>query len=146
MSLKNWDIPTRATHWSLALCVVLNFFIIEEGSDLHDYVGYLASGLVVFRIGWSFFGSGFTHHNRLASFVYFLIWSLVIALGISGWMMSLDQFWGEEWLEDIHENLSTALQILIVTHLAGVALDSIRYRRPTWKSMITGVRTGEKPK
>lgn len=140
-SKKNWDIPTRATHWLLAISVVLNFFVIDEGSDLHDWVGYFAAVLVIFRLTWSFFGTPFSHHNWSASGVYILIWTLVILLGVTGWMMSLDRYWGEEWLEELHANFSLALQILIGAHLIGVVLDSIRFRRATWKSMITGEKS-----
>jgi len=62
------------------------------------------------------------------------------ALGVTGFMMGLDAYWGEEWLEDLHENLSTALMVLVVLHLLGIAFDSWKFRRKTWLGMITGRR------
>ena len=163
-----WDIPTRITHWALASCVILNLFVVDEGEDIHHWIGYTAVGLVAFRFVWGFFGAepsrlrslpvhprtvlayvrggmkeGETFagkHNPLASYVYLTLWFAVLCLGLSGWMMGLDAFWGEEWLEEIHANLSTAVQVLIVAHLLGITFDSIRYRRHTWLAMITGRR------
>jgi len=64
---------------------------------------------------------------------------IVLGLGTTGHMMEeIDAFWGEAWVEDLHENLSLALQVLLGLHLVGVFADSLRYRRHTWRSMITG--------
>jgi cytochrome b len=169
MSLKAlWDLPTRIIHWSLAATVVLNLFILEEGEGLHEWVGYAAVGLVVFRLIWGFRGGlssrfsffplhprelrkflrGFFSksppryeaHNPVASYVYLTIWACLLGLGLTGWMMSLDAFWGEPWLEDLHGNISKALQVLIVFHFVGMITDSIRFKRKTWLSMIRGRR------
>lgn len=168
MNAPLWDIPTRITHWALALCVILNLFVVDEGEDPHHWIGYTAVGLVGFRFLWGFFGKrpsrlkslpihprtvwayvrggmkegdAFAQkHNPLASYVYLTLWLLVIGLGISGWMMGLDAFWGEEWLEEVHGYLSTGVQVMVVAHLLGIAFDSIRYRRHTWLAMITGRR------
>ncbi len=130
-----FDVPTKLTHWVLALCVLLNHFFIE-GGDAHDYIGYLAAALVIFRVAWYFKLGSVARPNILAKFTYILIWSIVLALGITGWMMSLDRYWGEEWLEVLHTNLSIGLQVLIGLHLSGIVLDSIRHRRAAWKVMF----------
>lgn len=161
-----WDLLTRILHWVLATCVVLNLFVIEEGENLHEWIGYGGASVVALRVLWGFvgpplsrFGSfpvlpqqilgflrggmnskNFEGHNPLASLVYIGIWTAVAGLATTGFMMGLDRFWGEEWLEDTHSNLSIALQVLIVTHLVGVASDSYRYKRKTWKAMLTGTR------
>lgn len=159
-----WDLPTRITHWGLALCVILNLFFVEEGSDVHDWLGYAATAVVVFRFVWGFRGAKLSRfisfpisvgsvfsflksglnsekyegHNPLASLTYLGIWALIIALGITGYMMGTDKYWGDEWLQELHAQISMALQVLIGIHLLGVAIDSIRYRRKTWLRMITG--------
>jgi cytochrome b len=38
-----------------------------------------------------------------------LLWSLVLALGVTGWMTRLDAFWGDETLHDVHAWLAHAL-------------------------------------
>lgn len=161
-----WDKTTRALHWIVAAAVVLNLFVLEEGEDAHRWLGYAAVGAVALRGIWGFAGgehsrfrsfplgvaswrrffSGiffwrkedFPGHNPLASVVYLLIWACIISLGITGWMMGLDAYWGEEWLEEIHANISTAVQVLVGLHLAGILLDSVKFRRHTWLGMITG--------
>lgn len=161
-----WDKPTRILHWIVASAVILNLFVLEEGEDAHRWLGYAAMGAVAIRGVWGFVGgehsrfrsfpldwsswrrffSGlvfwrkedFPGHNPLASAVYLLIWAGIISLGITGWMMGLDAYWGEEWLEEIHASISTAVQVLVALHLAGILLDSLKFRRHTWLGMITG--------
>lgn len=166
-SLVKWDVPTRITHWALALCVILNLFILEEGEDPHQWVGYAAVGLVVFRFIWAKFAWGPSsfrgfplspasvikylknkmnddskelRHNPLSAWTYIIMWLAVIALGVTGWMMGLDAFWGDETLESIHEYISILMQILIAAHLLGMTIDGLKYKRKTWFGMITGQR------
>ena len=160
-----WTLKVRLIHWLIALPVLLNF-ILEGGEKPHRFLGYIAFIALIFRmiIGFtnkdqSRFGNfplglknvkaylssliqnqtvSFQGHNPLASWVYIFIWILVALLGISGYMMGLDQFWGEEWLEEIHEILSKCMMIFVGLHFLGMILDSIKFRRKTWLGMITG--------
>lgn len=155
---KVWDIPTRIVHWGVASAILLNLFVIEEGEDPHQWLGYAAVALVVFQIFWSIskfnlrprdllnFTKSLIHrrvidypgHNPGASYAYLLIWGHIFALGMTGWMMSWDRYWGEEWLENLHSGISTSLQILILIHLLGIAHDSMHFKRKTWMGMIDG--------
>ena len=60
-----WDLFVRVFHWSLVSCVVLNYAVVEEGKDLHQWLGYAAAALVAARVLWGFVGS---RHARFASF------------------------------------------------------------------------------
>lgn len=62
----------------------------------------------------------------------------VLALGLTGWMMSWDEFFGEQWLQTTHETLSNILLGLAVTHVLGVTRDSILHRENLVASMIHG--------
>lgn len=160
-----WNIVTRLSHWLIAIPVLLDFFI-EGGEISHKILGYIALAAVVFRFAWGFFTkdeanfssfplnakktfeyakSAFTKnkihysgHNPLASWVYIIIWMLVLALGITGFMMGLDRYWGEAWLEEFHEALSNALILLVAFHFIGLILDSWKFKRKTWLGMFTG--------
>ena len=163
-----WPYYIRIIHWIIALTVVLNIFILEEGDPPHRNLGYLALGLVLVRfflgfinkkknlfpalpLKWSDIKTHATSHfngppvdyeghTPLASVVYVLIWICLIGLAISGWMLGLDAFWGDETLEEIHGAISTGLEVLVVIHFIGIALDSYFWKRKTWMSMIKGYK------
>ncbi len=161
-----WDKVTRIVHWTIALAVVLNLYLLEEGDPPHQWVGYVAVAAVFIRMIWGFVGSepsrfrsfplhprklmrfvksmlrgekeDYRGHNPLASYVYLGIWTLILSLGVTGFMMGLDAYWGEEWLEELHEGISVALQLLISAHFIGLATDSLTFKRKTYLAMITG--------
>lgn len=160
-----WNSITRISHWLIAIPVLLDFFI--DGGDLaHKVLGYTALVAVLFRFIWGFLTKDeanfssfpldvkktfvyaksalsrktipYPGHNPLASWTYIFMWILVLALGITGYMMGLDRFWGENWLENLHETLSNSLSVLIVFHFIGLILDSWKFKRKTWLGMFTG--------
>lgn len=161
-----WDRTTRILHWILAGAVVLNLFVLEEGETPHQWSGYIAAGAVGVRFLWGFFGgkysrfryfplglsswkefilaelkwknADFPGHNPLAATVYILIWLGILSLATTGWMMGLDAYWGEEWLEELHANISNVVMALVGLHLVGLALDSIKRRKHVWLGMFTG--------
>lgn len=127
----------RVLHWSIAAVVVLNAFILEEGDVFHRYLGYAAAGLVAYR----FFirkKRVVSHYNGKARPVYWLIWTSVLALALTGFLMGTDKFWGSQRLEDIHELISNFLLVLVALHLLGVFADAFLHKRKTWMVMITG--------
>src|SRR6187551_3438004 len=53
-----WDLPTRLFHWTLVVLVGLSWWSAEnDQQDLHLYLGYGVLTLLLFRVGWGFFGS-----------------------------------------------------------------------------------------
>jgi len=108
-------------HWSLVLCVVLNLFVVEEGELLHNIIGYGASALILVRFIWGYLKKYPVSGPNLLSIanMYFML-ACVLCLGISGFMMGTDLFFGEEWVEVTHEYIGYALQASILVHLAGV--------------------------
>lgn len=163
-----WSLVTRILHWLIAIPILLDFFI--EGGELsHKVLGYTALIMVLVRFVWGFASKDeanfsafplnvnktfeyaksafsrktipYTGHNPLASWTYIFMWILVIALGITGFMMGLDRFWGEDWLENLHETMSNALLLLVVLHFIGLILDSWKFKRKTWLGMFTGKKS-----
>lgn len=63
--LPVWDRFVRFFHWTLVACVLLNFFVVEAGEELHQWLGYAASALVAARVLWGFVGST---HARFGNF------------------------------------------------------------------------------
>lgn len=163
-----WDRFVRVFHWTLVACVLLNYFALEEGEGPHEWVGYLASALVVARVVWGFVGSRharfsdffptparvFAHlrsmrsgqwphhpgHNPLGALMILLLMGLVLSLGLTGWMQGTDRFFGEEWLQELHEWLAHALIISVGVHASAALLMGRLERTRLVKAMITGVK------
>lgn len=168
--VKVWDIWVRFTHWAVALGILANLAITEEGSDPHKYVGYVVVGLVVSRLLWGFIGTRyarfssffptptrlkahFTHvknrqfdpsevgHNPLASLMMFALWGVILGLGVTGYLMETDRFWGEDWLKEIHEVFANSLYLLVPVHVISAIVMGRLQRQNLIKSMITGKKT-----
>ncbi len=166
--VRVWDAPVRAFHWTLVACIVVDYFVLTDGKDLHRWLGYTASALVAWRLVWGFIGS--THarfadffptprrvlrhvrglmaghaefhagHNPLGALMMLALLALVVALGVTGWMMSLDAFWGEDWLEDLHGVLADVLIALAGLHAAAAIVMGRIERTRLIKAMFTGVK------
>ena len=165
-SVPVWDAAVRLLHWLLAGLVLFDYFIDDEGGFAHRTVGYVAVGVVFARLLWSGRGQGANgfaalrpslgktlayrragaprtvSHDPLGVWMIWLLWSLVIALGVTGWMTRLDAFWGDETLHDVHAWLAHALVAAVALHLAGVAAMSWRWRENLVLAMITGNKRG----
>ena len=168
LSVRVWDPFVRVFHWSLVSCVVLNFFVVDDGETLHQWIGYFASGLIVARIVWGFVGSEharFTSffptparlrahlaairsgkadihlgHNPLGAVMMLALMVLVLALGVSGFLQTTDAFWGEEWLQEVHEVLASALIALATLHAAAAIVMGRLEGVSLVGAMITGVK------
>jgi cytochrome b len=56
--IRVWDVPTRLTHWLVALLVVFSWWTAETSRmEWHRWSGYTMLGLVTFRIYWGLVGS-----------------------------------------------------------------------------------------
>lgn len=73
IEVRVWDLPTRLFHWllvaSITTSVLTGFFDGILGSatfDWHQRAGYLAVGLVAFRLIWGFVGGTYA---RFATFL-----------------------------------------------------------------------------
>jgi cytochrome b len=163
-----WDRFVRLFHWTLVSCVCLNTFVLEEGEWAHEWAGYLAAGLVAARIVWGFIGSRHARfadffptsarlkrhlqavrhgqaeqhwgHNPLGALMMLLLMALVIALGVTGWLQGTDAYYGEEWLQELHEVLANMLMLSAGLHAAAALVMGRIERTRLVKAMITGVK------
>jgi cytochrome b len=159
--IRVWDLLVRSVHWSLATLIVIELFNEAGANPWHRYLGYLAAALVVVRLVW---GCGDRGHASLASMaasarqapsyftlrspsightppgalMAFALWTLVLLVAVTGWMLGLNAFWGEEWLQQVHEVLAYALAAFAVVHIAAAIVTSCAQRVNLVKSMITG--------
>lgn len=163
-----WDRFVRVFHWTLVSSVLLNYFVLEEGEAPHEWVGYLATALVVARAVWGVIGSPHAHfaaffptparlrrhvqalhsgqpehhwgHNPLGALMMLLLMTLVLALGVTGWLQGTDAFFGEEWLQELHEGLAHGLLISAGLHAAAALVMGRLERTRLVKAMVTGVK------
>lgn len=170
-AVRVWDPVVRIFHWSLVACVLGNQFITEEGETAHQWLGYAACALVVFRLVWGFVGTRharfsdfwptparvwaqirswlqgeplhYEGHSPVGALMMLALMAVVLLLGVSGWLQGLDAFWGAEGPEEVHEILADLLLILAGAHaLAAIVLSWIE-RTNLIKAMVTGVKQRE---
>jgi cytochrome b len=163
--IQVWDIAVRLFHWSLVAMVVSAYFIIDP-RQIHRTLGYIVIGLVVFRLVWG--GVGTRHarfvnfipgpkrlidylrdmlrgredrylgHNPAGAAMIVLLITALLSVGITGYMMGMDAYFGQSWVEQTHGLLVNVLIVLVVCHVAGVIYASWRHRENLVMSMITG--------
>ena len=183
-----WDRFVRFFHWALVACVVLNYTVVEEGDDLHQWLGYAAAALVAARVVWGFVGSTHarfanffptparlrahllemraqrmqpqTHdeverqkveqhtdqtsrhlgHNPLGALMMLLLMTLVLSLGVTGWLQGTDAYFGVEWMQELHELQAHALMISAGLHAAAALVMGRLERTNLVAAMVTGVK------
>ena len=163
-----WDRFVRVFHWSLVSCVTFNYFVLNDGKTLHQFVGYTAVTLVVARIIWGFIGSRHARfadffptpgrlaehvrqvksgqhvailgHNPVGALMMLALMATVLALGTTGWMQTLDAYWGDEWLQNLHRNIGNVLIGLATLHALAAIVMGRMERTRLIKAMVTGVK------
>lgn len=163
-----WDLPIRVFHWLTAALFLLNYWVLEAGEQPHEWVGYTIAALLCLRIIWGFVGSPNARfanfwptptrlryhwqqlrtrhfdveegHNPLGALMILLMLALLATTAISGWMQGLDRFWGEDWVEDLHEISANILMIAVVIHVGAVLVMSRISRLRLVRTMLFGWR------
>ena len=166
--VRVWDPFVRIFHWGLVACIALNEFVIDDGERVHQWIGYAASALVLARIVWGFVGTRHARfsdfwptparlrahladllagrhgaqvgHNPLGALMMLALLAVVLALGASGWLQTTDAFWGEEWLQELHEELAEALLGLAGVHVAAALLMSGVEHTNLVAAMVSGIK------
>lgn len=64
--IRVWDPLLRLFHWSLVVSIALAWLTAEESETWHEWVGYVALGLIGFRLIWGFAGP---HYARFSQFI-----------------------------------------------------------------------------
>jgi len=165
---KVWDPFVRLFHWTLVICVLLNQFVLEEGEGPHQWAGYVACALVAVRVVWGFIGTRharfsdffptpsrvlahvsalrrgehpvYLGHNPLGALMMLALMSLILALGFTGWLQGTDAYWGEEWLQELHEVMANALLLAAGLHAAAAIVMGRLERVRLVRAMVTGYK------
>lgn len=64
--IKVWGPLQRLLHWSLVVAVAIAWLTTEGNEAWHEWVGYIALGLIGFRLIWGFIGP---RYARFAQFI-----------------------------------------------------------------------------
>lgn len=165
-TVKVWDPVVRLFHWTVVTACVLNLFILEEGHYWHRVTGYVVAAVLTVRILWGFVGTRYARfaqffptpskvagqisgildgheqryigHNPLASVMMLTLMALLAATCLTGWMQTLDAFWGDEWLENVHAVLANGIMVLALVHAAAAIVESWRHKENLVWAMVTG--------
>jgi cytochrome b len=164
-----WDPVVRIFHWTTAALFIANYWLLEAGEAAHRWAGYAVAALLIVRIAWGFVGStnarfasflptparlrrhwqqlhsrrfnAVDGHNPAGALMILFMLLLLAVTATSGWMQGLDRFWGEDWVEQLHQIAANTLMVAVVIHVGAVVVMSRYTRLSLIRAMITGRRT-----
>lgn len=165
-----WDPLVRLFHWSL----VVTFFIpylFKDPARIHEPVGYVALGLVAFRLVWGLVGPRYARfgdfvrppsvvlgylndlrrrqarrylgHNPAGGAMIVALLLGVALTGVSGWLSTTDRFHHSAPMERLHDLLADLTFVLILIHVTGAVVTSLLHRENLVLAMITGRKRAE---
>ena len=79
-------------------------------------------------------------HTPLGALMIYNLLATLLLIGLSGYLMTTDMFWGTEWTEELHEAAVTWAEISVLLHIAAVVFESVRTRVNLPRAMVTGVK------
>ncbi|MGQ0430633.1 MAG: cytochrome b/b6 domain-containing protein [Gammaproteobacteria bacterium] len=80
----------------------------------------------------------FIGHNPLGGWMVVVLLSMVLLMGVTGWLYTTDRSWGVPWVEELHSTLSDVLFLFIALHILSVVFTSIRHRENLVAAMVRG--------
>ena len=164
--LRIWDLFVRVFHWSLVAAFFTAWFSTESIGWVHKGAGYLTLALVAARVVWGFVGSPHARfrsfvpgprklagylaalsrgreprhlgHNPAGAVMILGLLTAVSGIGVTGWLMTLDAFWGNETVEVVHTTLVDITLAAIAVHVLANVVGGLRHGENLVLSMVTG--------
>lgn len=161
-----WDGVVRLFHWTVVAGVAGNLFITEDGKWVHRWVGYVVLAAVAIRLIWGVIGTRharfgdfvprphrlwsylkalatrreprYVGHNPAGAVMMIGLILLLLLCGVTGWMQTLDAYWGVLWVQDVHKLAANTIMVLAGLHIFAAVRESVRHRENLIWSMITG--------
>lgn len=170
--IRVWDLPTRVFHWMLAISFAGAYLTAESERyrDVHEALGYVMFGLLLFRLVWGVAGTAyarfgsflysparimdyvrslfgpkpqhFVGHNPAGGVAILLLLGLGLLISISG--LGLAWEWGNEDLfEELHEMAANLMLLVVIVHIVGVLGSSVLHKENLVRSMFTGYKSAD---
>ena len=168
-SYKVWDPLIRIFHWSLVAGFTANALFVDGEANLHEVIGYAILALILVRLLWGVIGPRYARfssfppdpvaaigqvaeivskrktvhlgHSPLGALMIYNLFLSIIAIIVTGWLMTTTTYWGVEWVEEAHEVMVTWAELSILVHIAAVMFESLRIQVNLPKAMVTGYKT-----
>lgn len=165
-TVKVWDLFVRVFHWSLVVLFATAYLTGDEIERVHIAAGYAIAGLLVSRIVWGLIGPPharfanfvrspraafgylraavrlqprrYIGHNPAGGLMVVALIAMLAMTCVTGYLMTIDAYWGSKVIEDVHGALANGTVALVVLHVLGVLAASLEHRENLAKSMFTG--------
>jgi cytochrome b len=172
-TVRVWDPLVRVLHWSLVGGVALAWLTTEAGRRWHEPIGWFVMAVVALRLVWGVVGShaarfaGFLRgpravigyarhvvhhdaprylgHNPLGAWMIVALLLALTAVGVSGWLLTTDAWFGSELMEEVHEALAEGLLVLVALHVAGVFYTGWHQGENLVRAMLSGRKRAPGP-
>ncbi|WP_227421442.1 cytochrome b/b6 domain-containing protein [Pacificispira spongiicola] len=172
-TIRVWDPVVRLFHWGLVASFAIAWISAEEWNDLHETAGYVAGGLIAVRLVWGLIGTRYARfwqfvrrpatvigylgdmlkgrearyigHNPAGGAMVLALLACMAVLVATGWMGTLDAFWGVEWVEEVHETFANLLLALVGVHVLGVVWASLKHGESLVRAMVNGRKKAPEP-
>ncbi len=164
--VKVWDPVVRLFHWTLALGCIANLTLLRHYETPHRIIGYVIATALAARLLWGAIGSRharftdfvpgprrlagylaalargreprYLGHNPAGAMMMLALMALVGACALTGWMMGLDAFWGDQRIKGAHEAAANLILLMAIIHILAALAESWRHRENLIAAMLTG--------
>lgn len=165
-TVKVWDPFVRVFHWSLATLFLVAYLTGDEIEKVHIAAGYTIAGLLALRIVWGLIGPAharfvnfvrsprvvlaymrdvallraprYLGHNPAGGAMIVVLLLMLTGTAATGYMLTMEAFWGAGWAEEVHEVFANLTVGLVVFHIIGVLVASFEHKENLVRAMITG--------
>jgi cytochrome b561 len=171
---RSWGVISKSLHWLIVLLIIMQWVIMQRaealplGSDkifvigMHKSFGMTVFALAIIRLVWRWANpvptlEGLAHkwERVLAGLSHLLLYALIFAMPLTGWLMSSARNFPVSWfgvftfpdlvapdkalyerMNDLHHALFAALLVVALLHVAGALKHQFIDRNEVLRRML----------